>query len=273
MYLSMTNKKIIFQVFSDLHIELWNSIPLIPVKAKYLFLAGDVCNINHPLFYPFLDYCSNNWIKTFYVPGNHEYYIKKKNYNELLFDYKYKIGERYKNIYCLDNNFVSLDEDINVYGSTFWTHPPFSTTYDAKLYINDYNWITYFKKGIDHVVDLDISYVRQLSDESFNNLKTYLNQTNKKTIIMTHFPPTRTGTSHPIYLSEKRAANNYFAWPDDTLQNFELRNVLTWVSGHTHWSYDFVKDGVRIISNQLGYKSEFGATGLDENGVFIINVS
>lgn len=70
--------KIQIQIYSDIHIELWNKMPELPVKAKYLFLAGDVCTITHPLFYPFLDYCSLHWKKVFYVPGNHEYHIKKR---------------------------------------------------------------------------------------------------------------------------------------------------------------------------------------------------
>lgn len=270
----MTARKITIQVFSDIHIELWNKMPTIQVKANYLFLAGDICNITHPLFYPFLDYCSLNWKKTFYIPGNHEYYIKKKNYNELLFEYKYKIAERYKNVFCLDNNFISLDEEnINIYGSTFWTQPPFASTYEAQMFVNDYNYISYFKQGLNQVVDLDINYVKQLSNEAFTSLQDYLNETDKKTIVMTHFPPNRTGTSDPRYLAEKRAINSYFAWPDGTLQNFKLDNVLTWISGHTHWSYDFMQDDVRLIGNQLGYKSEVGHTGVNEDGVYEINVS
>ena len=39
-----------------------------------------------------------------------------------------------------------------------------------------------------------------------------------------------------------------------------------WISGHTHYSYDFVgKDGVRFISNQMGYKHD--AMG-DSSNVF-----
>jgi len=268
------SKKLIIQVFSDIHIELWNKLPEIPVKSKYLFLAGDICNITHPFFYPFLDYCSNNWTKTFYVPGNHEYYIKKKNYNELAFDYKYKIEERYTNIYWLDNEFVSLDEeDINIYGTTFWTEPPFSTTYEAKMFINDYNWISYFNQGLDKVIDLDIHYTKQLSNYSFTQLQKYLANTNTKTIVMTHFPPTRSGTSHPKYLSQNRISNFYFAWPDNTVTDLKTDTVISWISGHTHWSYDFTQHGVRYIGNQLGYKSEIGKTGLIEDGVFELTIS
>lgn len=268
------SKKLIVQIFSDIHIELWNKLPEIPVRAKYLFLAGDVCNINHPLFYPFLNYCSLNWEKTFYIPGNHEYYIKKRNYNELEFEYKFRIEERYKNIYYLNNNFISLDEEkINIYGTTFWTYPPFSSTYEAKMSINDYNWISYFNKDKNTVVDLDVNYVKRLSEESFDSLKKYLNETDKKTIVMTHFPPLRSGTSNPIYLSQDRKANLYFAWPDITINNLNLINVPVWISGHTHWSYDFKKDGTQFISNQLGYRDELGKTGINEYGVYEINVS
>jgi len=270
----MTDKKIAIQLYSDIHIELWNKIPEIPIKAKYLFLAGDICNYNHPLFFPFLDYCSSNWIKTFYIPGNHEYYINKKSYNELLFEYKYKIGERYKNIFLLDNNYVSLDEEnINIYGATFWTIPPFNSTYEAKLCINDYNYISYFNETKGYKVNIDISYIKKLANESFDCLQKYLNETDKKTIVMTHFPPHCSGTSHPQYLTEKREKSLYFAWPDGTLKKFNLKNILTWISGHTHWSYDFIQDDIRLISNQLGYKNEVGHTGLNENGLFEINVS
>ena len=269
----MTQKKILFQIYSDIHIELWNKIPEIKVKSKYLILPGDICQLNHPLFYPFLNYCSTNWEKTFYVPGNHEYYSPRKNMNELEFEYKYRIEERYKNVFYLNNSFVPLDDDINIYGSTFWTNPPFSSIYEAKTYVNDYNYIRYFKQGLDYVVNLDIHKVRELSNDSFNDLHDYLAREKKKTIVVTHFPPTKTGTSHPIYLSENRINNLYFAWPDDTLAKFNLNNVVAWISGHTHWSYDFQQNGIRLIGNQLGYKSEIGNTGINEDGLYEINVS
>jgi predicted phosphodiesterase len=265
----MTSKKLLFQTFSDIHIELWNKIPELPIKAKYLFLAGDICNQVHPLFYPFFDYCSSNWEKVFYISGNHEYYVKKKNYNELCFEYKYRLGERYKNVFYLDNDFVKLDEETNVYGSTFWTIPPFASTYEAKLSINDYNCITYFDKAKGHVVNLDTIYVKELATESFDKLQKYLNETqDKKTIIMTHFPPMRTGTSDPKYYGEERKVNLYFSWPDNTIEKLNLKMVPTWISGHTHWSYNFKKDNTNFISNQLGYKSEIGRTGLNEYGIY-----
>lgn len=174
-------------------------------------------------------------------------------------------------MYCLDNNFISLDEEnINVYGSTFWTNPPFASTYEARCYVNDYNYMSYFKQGLDQILDLDINYVKQLSEEAFNALNDYLLTNNKKTIIMTHFPPHKLNTSDPKYLSERQILNNYFAWPNNTLSKLETTNIITWISGHTHWSYDFCQNNVRLISNQIGYKHEVGKTGLDEDGLFEI---
>ena len=77
--------KIAIQIYSDLHIELMKQFPQIQPTSKYLFLVGDICQLNHPLFFKFFDYCSPLWKKIFYTPGNHEFYSGKKNYNELDF--------------------------------------------------------------------------------------------------------------------------------------------------------------------------------------------
>jgi predicted MPP superfamily phosphohydrolase len=268
----MTTKKITIQVYSDIHLEYWNKLPSIPVKAKYLFLAGDICRLKHPLFLNFFDYCSANWVKVFYVPGNHEFYDKNKNYNELSFEYKYFLSTRYKNVFYLDNEFISLDDSIDVYGATFWTMSPFYSKNDAKIYINDYNNITYFNEGLNKVIDLDTSYINKLSNNSFISLQTYLNTTNKYTIVMTHFPPISSGTSNPKFIKELEVKKKYFSWPDDTLDKLNLFNVPLWISGHTHWSYDFEKFNTKFISNQLGYKEELGETGINENGLFQIEV-
>ena len=266
----MSSKKLAIQIFSDLHIELWNKLPIIPVKSKYLFLSGDICGLSHPLFFPFFDYCSFNWEKVFYTPGNHEFYSKKRNYGELDFEYKLKLKEKYKNVFYLNDDFVSLDDNFNVYGTVFWTPPPFTSTNEAKNSVNDYNWITYYNKSRGYVVKLDVSYVKELSLISHNKLQKYLNETNKPTIIMTHFPPLRSGTSHPKYVKENAAINSYFAWPDNTVHSFNLLNVPIWISGHTHWSYNININNCAFVSNQLGYKSEIDETRINEDGIYEI---
>jgi len=264
----MPERKLLIQVYSDIYIESWNQLPYIPIKAKYLFLAGDICSKNNPLFFKFLDYCSSNWEKVFYTPGNHEFYIKDKNYNQLAFEYKYDIIKKYKNVFFLDNESVKLNDDIDVYGSTFWTKSPFDRTCEAKLCINDYNYITYFNQSKRHVVDLDVGYVNELSETAYNNLKQHLSISKKPTIVMTHFPPIRTGTTAPIYLSQNIKRTPYFSWSDETINDFNLTNVPIWISGHTHWSYNFKRNNCSFVGNQLGYKSEIEKTRVNEDGLF-----
>ena len=239
--------------------------------AKYLFLAGDICSENNPLFYKFFDYCSKNWEKTFYVPGNIEFYNKNKNFDELRFEYKYKFDKKYKNVFYLDNDFISLDDEIDVYGTVFWTYPNFASTYEATLYTNDYNNITYFNKERRKIVKWDISYVKKLSKDSYYLLQNHLAKTKRKTIVITHFPPITTDTTSE---SEYKRPNllSYLSWKDDTIQNFNLKKVPVWISGHTHLSYNIDKNGCKFVSNQLGCKSEIDNTGINEDGVFQVEI-
>ena len=88
--------------------------------------------------------------------------------------------------------------------------------------INDYNWISYFDKTKGYVVNLDTNYVKELANESFDKLNKYLNETDKKTIIMTHFPPLRSGTSDPKYYAEEKKADNYDIFKIVENYNFEI---------------------------------------------------
>jgi predicted phosphohydrolase len=275
----MTTRKLLFQVYSDLHLELTKTIPRIKPIAPYLFLAGDITKVSHPSFNEFFEYCNNNWLKTFYVMGNHDYWNPnssmqkiKQNISDIL------IEKQLTNIILLDNKAYSLNDDINIVGSTFWTPSPFVSEYEGKMYINDYNMIRVLKEGIPRPSDLTPRDVNNLHMDDITFISTYLNQLdlnkNKKCIVMTHFPPQRSGTSHPKFENEIHIMKNYFTHLNGTLNIFDdLSNILCWISGHTHYSYDLVsKEGVRLISNQMGYVSEVvkNETNFKEDGLFEI---
>jgi predicted phosphohydrolase len=275
----MTTRKLLFQLYSDLHLELTKTIPKIKPISPYLFLSGDITKVSHPSFIEFFEYCNNNWLKTFYIMGNHDYW----NSNSSMQKIKQKILDIFEqkqltNIILLDNKAYSLNDDINIVGSTFWTPSPFVSEYEGKMYINDYNMIRVLKDGIPRPSDLTPRDVNKLHMEDVIFISTYLNQEdlnkNKKCIVMTHFPPQRSGTSHPKFENENNVMKNYFTHPNGTLNNFvNLSNILCWMSGHTHYSYDLVsKEGVRLISNQMGYVSEIlkNETNFKEDGLFEI---
>ncbi len=232
-----------FQLYSDIHTEMGKTFPRIPPLSPNLFLAGDIGNSGNPTLYQFLDYCSQNWENVYYVPGNHEFYVPKCTFIKLGTDYKRVIGERYKNVHYLDSEVLPLTDDINLYASTFWTRQtsrPFHK-YD----------------GFADYLYLSKDEVTALSIEQEAKLRGYLSTSTKKTIVMTHFPPIQTNTSNPRFASTPQDTKDYFAWNSDIIGDIDCKNVIGWISGHTHYSYDFVgKDGVRFISNQMGYKRD-----------------
>jgi predicted MPP superfamily phosphohydrolase len=264
-------KKLSIQVYSDLHIELMKQFPKIQPTSKYLFLVGDICQLNNPLFFKFFDYHSPLWEKIFYTPGNHEFYFKKKNYNQLDFEYDLKLKERYKNVFYLNRNSVPLNDEIDVYGCVFWTG-----SYDNSL--NDYREINQFSEITKQNIPIDYNFMKKISEEDLKSISNYLNKSIKKTIIMTHFPPVQDGTSNPAYFNQSQCLKDYFAW-NNILKDLNLKNVPLWISGHTHWSYDILynknidnSNNIRLLSNQLGYKQEIGLTNIVQDGLFEIDL-
>ena len=271
-----------FQLFSDLHLELCKNIPYIKPLTDYLFLAGDIGNISKPNLKLFIDYCSKNWKKTFYVLGNHEFYHNNKTYDKLIKAYNELIS-LYDNVYMLNDSFYDLEIDnttqYRIYGSVLWSNINSTET------INDFKMIK-MKNEKNWTVPIDLKYFNQLHSNSLKKLLDEVkiaNLENKKLIVITHFPPIRINTSHPKYSSQPDYLRNYFSndfielcekyktFSQDTFsEKKELyNNIECWMSGHTHYSYDF-KYKTRFISNQFGYLDDLDDTGIDYDKVFEI---
>ena len=276
----MESRKLSIQIYSDLHLELTNSIPKIVPRSPYLFLAGDISRFNHPSFGEFLSYCNDNWKKIFYVFGNHDYWNRNSYIQEIKRQVKeYIIDNKLTNIQILDNEFVSLNDEIIVFGSTFWTQTSFMKKEIVELYINDYNMIK-IKHDLTETTPYNLSPrdVNQMYFEDYSKIYKVLNSNeltkDKKVIIMTHFPPQQSGTSHSKYRLQVNIMKNYFSHPDGTIKDFDnYSNILCWISGHTHYSYDFKSpEGIRLISNQIGYLKEAisGESQFKEDGLFEI---
>ncbi len=275
--------KLRFQLFSDIHIELANRVPKIPSLSPYLFLAGDIGKVNYKFFEEFISYCNTNWKKTFYICGNHEYYSSNKTHTEINQTYK-KFFEKYENIVFLDENIYNLDEfpQVNIYGSTLWSQV--TETYG----LNDFNMIK-MKNSKNWTVPIDKEYFNQLHVNSLKNLISCIKSsqlTDKKLIVISHFPPLRKTklqknlTSHNMYEAQPDYLANYFAnnLNDEKLSEYEITEkklfdqVKLWVSGHTHYSYDFTYAGTRFLSNQIGYIGEQDMANPKYDGVFEIEL-
>uniref|UniRef100_A0A6C0BDJ2 Calcineurin-like phosphoesterase domain-containing protein n=1 Tax=viral metagenome TaxID=1070528 RepID=A0A6C0BDJ2_9ZZZZ len=237
-----------FQLFSDIHTEIVkNNFPKIPPKSDHLILGGDIGKVTQKNFKDFIKYCSENWKTVIFVFGNHEFYggNSMESINQKTRDF----FSEFSNVYLLDNSSIVID-DVTIYGFTAWTPPIFDSTTTSRNYLNDYNMI----KTRNGRFNVDIH--REICEDQVMKFREFIETTESdKIIIVTHFPPIRDLTSNPIYNGE--ICNNYFAW-NDLLKDQEILTdkIKIWCSGHTHWSYDFIRDNIRYISNQVGYKSE-----------------
>jgi predicted phosphodiesterase len=158
------------QIISDIHLEHYDngfrnfkSIIKPENGCDILFLAGDIGNINHDTYKPFLSYVSDNWKEIYYVLGNHEFYNYKNlhnkyNYNktthnetdndtyeDLLQEYRFLMLE-YWNIYLLteidDTIYHIWDNKTNtlyfILGNIGWTY---IKTDDTLAITNDVKYI------------------------------------------------------------------------------------------------------------------------------------
>lgn len=259
--------KIQIQVISDIHLECYNSIPKIIPIAKYLCLAGDIGTIKNKYdtkIKKFLLYCSKNWDKTFYVLGNHEFYQtaefahNKTNFEDLVSAYQ-SICSEFHNVFLLYNSSVEVVPGLNIYGTTLWTGD-YGCPFELSLseIFNDYNMISINTDSCssNNNISVNSNYIDTLSQSQLNLLSEYLTyRRTEKNIIITHFPPLRQGSTNPKYSSQPEYISNYFSW-NNIYSKLNMSNVIGWISGHTHWSYDINIGHIRFVSNQLGYKDE-----------------
>jgi predicted phosphohydrolase len=257
-----------FQLFSDIHLELIsrtkfnvNNFPKIKPLSDILFLAGDIGKINLPNYKEFFDYCSSNWKKIFYVLGNHEYYHSHKTIEKLNLEYK-NFFTNYSNIHLLDNDIYEIDDYV-IIGSTLWSKPSTSDSLNDFTQIKKYNEEIKRKYGIklEEFIDLHIKSKEFILEQVEKH-------NGKNIIILTHFPPTQYLTSHPKYSSQEQSIKDYFA-SNFIVEIPEKHSIKCWLYGHTHYSNDYLHPkGIRMISNQIGYKSDYLDSNLNIDGLY-----
>ena len=232
------------QVISDIHIEERENIPSIKPKADILFLAGDIGVLGNKLYEEFIEYVDKNWSTVFYVLGNHELYSEDKDIEQLIHEYD-MFFKKFNNIVFLHHAKCQL-AGYTIIGCTFWGR-----------FENDKH-----VSGSPHKIKIrKDGELQEIGPEILTNLHAYSYEWVKSnihpvlpTIILTHFPLTLENDKvrQVKYREEDRV----------TLKEYGAEMNLTsdvgiiCISGHTHFSHDFNKNGVRYISNQLGYEYE-----------------
>jgi len=278
----------LFQYISDAHLENCRDYPRITPTARYLFLAGDIGHISSPVWREFIQYLHGQiktdpgssgmgWHRIFYVLGNHEYYSNRKTMPVLFQAYKDYLAE-FPGVVLLDRDEVIIIPEekglagygkIAVLGATMWPQAEFSLVQQ----INDFRQI-YLKSQPENPASRTIN----ISPPAVNELHladqvwlfgkladTLANHPDAKQIqtiiIISHFPLTRDGTSAPEYSGQKLALKNYYAneyhndllalahdWLSAMEEHPGKKQIIS-ISGHTHFAYDFTRDGIRYLNS------------------------
>lgn len=242
-----------FQYASDLHIERYATKSLnekeeiykslIECSSPYLFLLGDIgminCKENESDLRLFLTLLSGQFLKVYYLPGNHEFHGKTLT----------KSIEKLESI-CLDCNVQLLNNStIQLFGykiiaSTLWTIIDPEYEKEIKSEIPDYHEI-YIRTQKGGNRKLRPSDVSELCRKNIDWISKEMKNSTEPVIILTHHAPL-------LFLNDPRYANNYLS--SVFLNNLEHMffddKLCAWIYGHTHFNVHTEYNGVLISSNQ-----------------------
>ena len=236
------------QIVSDLHIEYdqnkkidWKDY--IEVKSNILILAGDIGSLyrEEQLTY-FLKEVSKQYKIVFYIPGNHEYYIRYEHTPVHMDELKQRlqnISNQIDNLYVLDNDSYLLHNKYCIIGSTLWSY--IHNTHKYPYYrVKIYKWNKYYyNKHFEN----SLLYIKNVLEKCKRN--------NWTPIIATHYTPS-------FQCIGERHANDYFQYLYAThLEDFIYQyQPMIWICGHTHSNFDFYIHNTRLVSNQKGKEKE-----------------
>jgi len=252
----LMNKKITFQILSDLHLEMAQEFNP-KSTADVVILAGDI-----DIGTKGLDWARKNFQdqEVVYVAGNHEFY--HHDYHQLLAELRKKAVDL--DIHFLENNEVIIG-GVRILGCTLWTN------YMATLNMNQANAMILAESSLaDHqLIKLDqnysetgrftADYAYQLYCDSIKWLeKKLLNSDFEgKTIVVTHHGPS-------FACAHKKFGHNNLGSAFYSSLDYLVEKADFWVYGHTHSNLDTFVENCQLIANQCGYPNE-GIDGFKEN--------
>jgi predicted phosphodiesterase len=237
------------QPLSDLHVEFYKDntdIRIEDTDSDLIILAGDIYTgvrgikwlleqkINKPIIY---------------VQGNHCFYKSSYPNNTI----KLKEAAKGTNIHVLENDYY-IYKDLVVLGCTLWTDyklfepvtPQALTMNECYNRMNDFNQIRNSDYNYRKLAPRDLLFAHK---QSIDFLKTYLDIFKDYNIgIVTHHPPT-IKCIDPKYHKDLVSA----AYASNLDEFVAYSGAKFWVSGHSHYSVDFMLGNTRVISNPSGY--------------------
>jgi predicted phosphohydrolase len=249
------------QFASDLHLEFpenkeyLRNNPLKP-EGEILILAGDIVPFRLMNEHTdFLNYISDHYGLTFWLPGNHEYYHSDIN------ERSGSLNEKIRENVVLVNNTSFQSGSANLIFSTLWTRISSANQSEIELGYSDFHAISSSGRK------LSVEQYNLLHEKCLSFLKKELEkEKSDTTIVVTHHMPTF--MNYPEELREE-AFNEAFGVELSDLINAAGPDY--WIFGHEH----SIKGGfnigkTRMVTNHLGYVRYNEFKGFDNGKVIII---
>ncbi|KAK2629913.1 hypothetical protein QTJ16_000733 [Diplocarpon rosae] len=246
------------QVLSDLHLEVGQQYTsyTFPTSAPLLLLAGDIGRLkDYNSYLHFLHAQVTRYAKVFLVLGNHEFY-------DLEYEEGLVIAQRLTTEPSLADKVILLhraywdypESNLTIIGCTLWSALPCEVHEIVAAKVKDFTKIKQWtpeKHNQIHIEEVD--WLRE-------QVAT-LHLAGRRLLVATHHAPCIEDTSRPEHVANPWTA----AFATDILQQPGAWNgVGTWVFGHTHYSTEFLRKGIRIIANQRGYVLPGSVTAQEE---------
>lgn len=244
-----------FQILSDLYLEVGrqSSSFVVPPSAPYLILAGDIGRlIDYELYLEFLAKQAAQFKRIFLVLGNHEFY-------GLSYHAGLESAQKLENEEALNGKLVLMhqrrydisDTETTILGCTLWSAVPASAKEVVRMRVKDFEKIeawTVDDHNASHEADNTWLRHQTLQIQRQNESKAK-GQRTTNILVVTHHAPSVQKTSSP-----KNVGNPWSsAFATELLGDACWSEVKAWVFGHTHFTTQFERNGIKVLSNQRGY--------------------
>ena len=248
-----------FQFASDLHLELaqnkkrLSKKPILPVEEN-LIIAGDLMPLSAmDQHQDFLNYLSDNFKMTYWLPGNHEYYGSDLAAMPNSFEKAIR-----PNILLLNNIVKEIPDSagpIELIFSTLWSYIPAHLTEIVVKRVQDFNQIQWNGDKLTPQV------YNQLHQNALDFLEPALESKSVRKMVISHHIPSflnypKKHQNDPI--------NACFASKLDHFMQKTTQNA--WIYGHHHMNIPpFMIGKTTLYTNQFGYAKMMEDTGFDRS--------
>ncbi|KAJ6590560.1 Ser/Thr protein phosphatase superfamily protein [Mycena vulgaris] len=262
------------QFMSDLHLENRRFSGLrdgdgadytfeFPVNADILALLGDIGHTSNERLYAWLSVQLTRFNLVLFVAGNHEPY--GSTLQGSIADLEHFAAEseiaaansppeqRLGRFVFLNRDGVDISPTVTILGCTLWSRLDPVYIDFMRIALSDFDKIAGFDPDAyeAHHQD-DLAWLEAAVADVAER------EPRRQVVVLTHHAPTVADTSDPAHAGG--TSNSAFA--TEVLARVCARGaVAVWASGHTHWNCGFERVGVRVVTNQRGYRD--GESGFD----------